>query len=268
MVVNVAAKDKSGKPIEGLKASDFTIAEDGKAQKIAVFEFQRLEEPLAVPAERALIPRGAAGAPAATPAAKKAASVQIAPSKPGEIRYRDRRLLVMFFDMTSMPTADQLRAQKAAPKFLDSQMTPSDLMAIMTFTSDLKVLQDFTDDRDALIKTIRKGLNNGEGATGRNGPLPGRNASRHGRRLHGRRYRVQYLQHRSQAGRHRNSGPHAHFSAGKEGADLFRQRHDQNRRRQRSADARHGERGHSRQHVALPHRRPRPGGASAPGRRH
>ena len=36
VVVNVAAKDKSGKPIEGLKASDFTIAEDGKAQKISL----------------------------------------------------------------------------------------------------------------------------------------------------------------------------------------------------------------------------------------
>ncbi len=163
VVANVEVKDKSGNPIEGLKASDFTISEDGKAQKIAVFEFQRLEEPVAVPAERALIPRGAAGAPAATPAAKKAAPVQIAPSKPGEIRYRDRRLLVMFFDLTSMPIADQLRAQKAALKFLNSQMTASDMMAVMTFSSDLKVLQDFTDDRDALIKTIQ-GLTIGEGS--------------------------------------------------------------------------------------------------------
>jgi VWFA-related protein len=161
--VNVAVKDKSGKPVEGLKASDFTIAEDGKTQKISVFEFQRLEEPLAVPAERALIPRGAAGAPAASAAVKKAAPVQIAPSKPGEIRYRDRRLLVMFFDLTSMPVADQLRAQKAALKFLDAQMTASDMMAVMTFASDLKVLQDFTNDRDALIKTI-KGLTIGEGS--------------------------------------------------------------------------------------------------------
>src|SRR5205085_5901210 len=67
------------------------------------------------------------------------------------------------FDMTSMPVQDQVRAQTAADKFLKSQMTASDLMAIMTFTSDLKVLQDFTDDRDALAKTI-KGLTLGEGS--------------------------------------------------------------------------------------------------------
>ncbi len=36
-------------------------------------------------------------------------------------------------------------------------------MAIMTFSSDLKVLQDFTDDRDALSKVI-KGLTIGEGS--------------------------------------------------------------------------------------------------------
>ncbi len=88
---------------------------------------------------------------------------QIAPSKPGEVKYKDRRLLVMFFDMTSMPIQDQIRAQTAAQKFLKTQMTKSDLMAIMTFSSDVKVLQDFTDDKDALAKII-KGLTIGEGS--------------------------------------------------------------------------------------------------------
>ena len=41
-------------------------------------------------------------------------------------------------------------------------MTPSDLMAIMTFSSDIKVVEDFTDDRDQLSKDI-KGLTIGEG---------------------------------------------------------------------------------------------------------
>jgi len=48
-----------------------------------------------------------------------------------------------------------MRSQTAALKFLQSQMTPSDLMAIMTFSNDLKVLEDFTDDRDLLSKTSR-----------------------------------------------------------------------------------------------------------------
>ena len=41
-------------------------------------------------------------------------------------------------------------------------MTPADLMAIMTFSSDVKVMEDFTDDRDLLEKDI-KSLIIGEG---------------------------------------------------------------------------------------------------------
>ena len=43
VVEDVLIKGKDGKPILGLKPSDFTITEDGKPQKISVFEFQTLE---------------------------------------------------------------------------------------------------------------------------------------------------------------------------------------------------------------------------------
>src|SRR5690242_5660806 len=44
IVEDVIVKSKDGKPVEGLKASDFTITEDGKPQKITVFEYQTLEQ--------------------------------------------------------------------------------------------------------------------------------------------------------------------------------------------------------------------------------
>src|SRR2546430_13378969 len=44
VVVDLAAKDKNGNPIEGLTAKDFTITEDGKPQEIKIFKFQKLEE--------------------------------------------------------------------------------------------------------------------------------------------------------------------------------------------------------------------------------
>src|SRR3954452_22132960 len=49
VVVDVTAKDKDGKPIKGLKPTDFNISEDGKKQDISVFEYQKLEEALAAP---------------------------------------------------------------------------------------------------------------------------------------------------------------------------------------------------------------------------
>src|ERR1035441_7009900 len=173
VVVDVTVKDKSGNPIKGLKPADFNITEDGKKQDIKIFTYQELEEtvnpepvpakaPTPAPTPKAPEAPAAPAAPAA-PVVKSVTSNQIAPAKPGEVKYKDRRLLVMFFDMTSMPIQDQIRAQTAAQKFLKTPMTPSDLMAIMAFASGLKVLQDFTADRDALAKVI-KGLTIGEGS--------------------------------------------------------------------------------------------------------
>src|SRR6185369_14972409 len=168
VVVDVTVKDKSGNPIKGLKPADFNITEDGKKQDIKIFTFQELEEtvnPEPVPAKAAApAPKGPDAPPTpAAPVVKSVTANQIASSKPGEVKYKDRRLLVMFFDMTSMPVADQVRAQTAAQKFIKTQMTKSDLMAIMTFSSELKVMQDFTDYRDALTKVVKK-LIVGEGS--------------------------------------------------------------------------------------------------------
>jgi len=93
------------------------------------------------------------GAAAGTTTAKAANA--IAPAKSGEVKYKDRRLLVMFFDQAGMPVADQIRAEQAALKFVKSQITPSDMVAVMTYATSLNVVQDFTADRDVLTKVIR-----------------------------------------------------------------------------------------------------------------
>ena len=155
VIVNVAVKDKSGGPVEGLSASDFTITEDGKPQQIKVFEYQRLAD-TTLP-EPGLARRDETSSPAPAAAVKPVAPVQIAPSRQGEVKYKDRRLLVLFFDLAAMPVADQMRAQQAALKFLKTQMRTSDLVAVMTYSTDLTVLQDFTADRDELTRIV-KGL--------------------------------------------------------------------------------------------------------------
>src|SRR5579863_8759853 len=164
VVEDVLIKGKDGKPVLGLKPSDFTITEDGKPQKISVFEFQTLEEgpSNAPPASTPPAADVAAAKPAEKSAVKPVTTIQIAPETPGNLKYRNRRLMVMFFDMTSMPIQDQKRSQTAALKFLRTQITPADMVAIMTFSSDVKVMEDFTDDRDQLEKDI-KSLVIGEG---------------------------------------------------------------------------------------------------------
>ncbi len=149
VVVDVFVRDRSGREITGLTKEDFTLLEDGKPQQIAIFEFQRLEATEAPPG------------PAAPARAVPARPETITVAAPGKIQYQDRRLLVLFFDHSSMPPADQVRAHEAALKFIREQMQPADLVAVMSFSSRLKVEQDFTDDRDLLARVIRS-LQTGE----------------------------------------------------------------------------------------------------------
>lgn len=139
VVVNVEVKDRDGRALENLRREDFEITEDGKPQQISVFEFQRLGE--AVPA--AIVPATTSGG-------------HITPSRPGEIRYRDRRLIVLFFDLSSMPAEDQIRARRAAEKFIQEKLSPADAVAVMSFSTQLRVLEDFTDDRDRLQASVGK----------------------------------------------------------------------------------------------------------------
>jgi VWFA-related protein len=144
VVETVSVKDKDGNPITGLTAKDFAITEDGVPQSIKFFEFQKLTDaPPAQPTNPRieLLPR--------------LTKTQIAPETPGDFRYRDRRLLALYFDMTAMPQPDQLRALKAAKTFVQTQMTGADLIAIMAYTSGaVQVLQDFTGDRNRALSIL------------------------------------------------------------------------------------------------------------------
>ncbi|HEV3329720.1 MAG TPA: VWA domain-containing protein [Bryobacteraceae bacterium] len=148
VVETVSVKDKNGKPVEGLTAKDFTVTEDGMPQTIKLFEYQKLPEPVQVPASVDTLPLKAIALP-------KLPTSQIEPEKPGDIRYRDRRLLAIYFDLSAMPIADQLRSFDAARKFIATQMTPADLVALLMYQGGaVRVLQDFTADRDRLESII------------------------------------------------------------------------------------------------------------------
>jgi VWFA-related protein len=155
VIETVSVTDKNGKPIEGLTAKDFTITEDGVAQTINFCEFQKMQES-APAAPVAAAPESVVAAAAQDNKVAPAVVSQISPERPGDLRYRDRRLIALYFDMSAMPVPDQLRAQASAVKFIRTQMSPADLMAVMSFSDGVKVLQDFTNDKGELEKKIVK----------------------------------------------------------------------------------------------------------------
>jgi len=152
VIVDVVVLDKSGRPIDGLKPADFAVFEDGKPQKIAVFEFQKLSEEPEPPAKLALADQ------LKLPEAPK---TTITTEKPGQVQYHDKRLMVFYLDFSSMGISEQLRAQEAALDYAAKHITKDDLVAILLYTSQVQVLTDFTADRD-VINSILKALPIGE----------------------------------------------------------------------------------------------------------
>jgi VWFA-related protein len=166
IVQTVNVKDKEGRPIEGLTAKDFTVTEDGEPQTVSFVEFQRLTTTPTQSGQAASVDASLAASPAPAPVAPPPAAaagtvssttdVKIASSPPGDIRYRNRRLLVLYFDMTAMPPPDLLRAYNAARKFINTQMTPDDLVAVMAFQGGgVRVKQDFADDKAQLLEVVQ-----------------------------------------------------------------------------------------------------------------
>jgi VWFA-related protein len=141
VLVDVRVLDKSGKPITDLKEADFHVWEDGAPQKITSFSLEDIEKLAQAGAEN--------GTPPVIDLSKLPPSVT-----PAEA-VRDRRLMVFFFDLTSLPPDDLMRALKAANDFVEKRLTPADLVAIVTYTSSLRVQQDFTNDRAALEKALQ-----------------------------------------------------------------------------------------------------------------
>jgi VWFA-related protein len=151
VLTNVVVRDaKTGEPVLGLKQSDFTILEGGKAQQISSFDFESVD--MAKPLNEATI----SGLAAAT---KKETAV--GGMRPEELR--NHRLIVFFFDLTSMQPEDLDRSVTAAKDFLSKKLQPADLVALVSLDTSLKVDQDFTSDKDLLIGKV--GIYNGtEGA--------------------------------------------------------------------------------------------------------
>jgi VWFA-related protein len=139
VVEAVTVKDRRGKPVEGLKTADFTVTDDGKPERITFCEFQNLGNAVRAPI------RSGSKNQIATEGHQGHQS----------LRYANRRLLVLYFDRTTMPAPDQLRAFDDASNFIRSHMDPADIVAILQFTeSGLQIVDDFTDDREELLRAI------------------------------------------------------------------------------------------------------------------
>ena len=151
VVVNVTVLDRDGKPVENLTKNDFQLFEDGKQQQLQSVDFQRLTNRTLPP-----VTANAEAAPPTEPKGYNPEAERAAQHSNLATKYQDRRLVVILFDFSSMQPAEQIRAKQAAVKFITTQMTASDTVAIQVFGTELRTVQDFTSDRDLLLAAINK----------------------------------------------------------------------------------------------------------------
>jgi len=142
VLTNVIVRDKkTGEVVRGLTAKDFTILENGKAQQISSFDFESVDQ--AAPLNEATI-TGQAGH-------------SIFNAKTGVARHeelRNHRLIVLFFDLTSMQPEDIERSQDAARNYINRQMQPADLVSVVSLDTSLSVDQDFTQNKQLLLNAV------------------------------------------------------------------------------------------------------------------
>ncbi|HSK65189.1 MAG TPA: VWA domain-containing protein, partial [Pyrinomonadaceae bacterium] len=127
--IDVIVKDKKGKYIADLKAEDFTIVENGVAQKIEFFD-----APLA---------RTETTSPT-TPGAQ--------PTAPTPTAARNFVALVLDSQTTDITNLKQVR--EGMMKYVREKITDEDVVALLSVTNGLQMLQPFTQDKAKLIAAI------------------------------------------------------------------------------------------------------------------
>jgi VWFA-related protein len=146
VLANVVVRDKKGNLVRDLKKEDFTVFEDGKKQEISTFDFENVDQlETAGAAEKTVMGETAATAGPAGVLKKSDAPAMNA---------RDRRVIVLFFDFSAMEPEQIERCVDATKKYINAQMQPADIVALVSLATNMRVDLDFTDDKPKILSVL------------------------------------------------------------------------------------------------------------------
>jgi len=134
-----AVVTKDGKLIKDLKADDFEIYEDGRKQEISSFAY-------------------ISNIPATTLNAaprNKSADVNTPPVSAQPLRINEpRRVIALVVDDLGLSAESMGSVRKQLRKFIDQQLAPNDLVAIIRTGGSMGALQQFTNDRRLIDRAL------------------------------------------------------------------------------------------------------------------
>ncbi|HXQ73286.1 MAG TPA: VWA domain-containing protein, partial [Pyrinomonadaceae bacterium] len=131
--IDVMVKDKKGKYVSDLKAEDFTVVENGVAQKIEFFDAPSIR-----PADKST-----------TTAKPETTTTTTVPPSAAPQNYV---ALVLDSQTTDITNLKQVR--EGTTKYIREQITDNDVVALLSVTNSLQMLQPFTQDKDKLIAAL------------------------------------------------------------------------------------------------------------------
>src|ERR1041384_1917281 len=139
--VDAVVTDSKGKLVTDLKPEEVEIFEDGHKQKISHFSFNLSETPIAPPVR--------------DPKSKTA--VAAPPPSLGRLKPEDiRRTIAIVVDDLGLSFESTYFVRRALKKFVDEQMQPGDLVAIIRTSGGMGALQQFTVDKRQLYAAIER----------------------------------------------------------------------------------------------------------------
>ncbi|HEV2800899.1 MAG TPA: VWA domain-containing protein [Pyrinomonadaceae bacterium] len=147
--VDAVVTDKEGRIVTDLRAEDFEVFEDGRPQTVTNLSFVPLE-PAAVEA------REAETTAAKDKAAKRDKNAPLVPPVPAA-RLRPeqvRRTLALVAGNLSFGSTDAVH--DTLKKYVDEQVQPNDLVAVISLRAASGALQQFTTDRRQLARAVGK----------------------------------------------------------------------------------------------------------------
>ena len=135
--IDVSVTDKSDRPVPDLKPEDFELFEDGKKQEIKFLEY--------VDAVKGRRSKSRPGAPTVVVEAGEASDVN---------NQKLGRIFAFVVDDLTIPLQDMTTVRQMLTNFVDHDMLPGDLVAIVRSVGGRSLLEQFTGDKDLLRRAV------------------------------------------------------------------------------------------------------------------
>lgn len=137
--IDASVTDKSGRQITDLRPEDFEVTQDGRGQKITNVSYISTRPPSTN-----------TEAPTAKPGGATTVPIPLASLRPDQVR----RTIALVVDDLALSFTSTAFVRRTLTKYINEQIQPGDLVAIIRTSAGAGALQQFTNDKRQLLAAV------------------------------------------------------------------------------------------------------------------